>query len=66
MLMSTAKEKGILSFVYVFLIHSVVDFDSPDDVATAIRKLDGTELKGNRVRLTEDPVRDHPKIKLTF
>jgi len=35
----------------------VVDFEGPEDVANAIRKLDGTELKGKRVRLSEDPVR---------
>jgi len=35
----------------------VVDFESPDDVANAIRKLDGIELKGKRVRLSEDLVR---------
>jgi len=32
----------------------VVDFESNDDVANAIRKLDGIELKGKRVELSED------------
>jgi len=33
-----------------------VDFESPDDVANAIRKLDGADLKGKRVKLSEDLV----------
>lgn len=35
----------------------VVDFESFEDVANAIRKLDGVELKGKKVRLSEDAVR---------
>lgn len=47
------------------LICRVVDFESSDDVANAIRKLDGTELKGKKVRLSEDPVHfDFPYFDL--
>ena len=34
-----------------------MDFESSEDVANAIRKLDGTELKGKQVKLSDDPVR---------
>jgi hypothetical protein len=34
----------------------IVDFETAEDLANAIRKLDGTELKGNVVRLTDSPV----------
>ena len=34
-----------------------MDFESFEDVGNAIRKLDGVELKGKKVRLSEDAVR---------
>jgi hypothetical protein len=60
MLMLTAREEGICKFC-VFN-RRVVDFESNDDVANAIRKLDGIELKGKRVKLSEDAVRHHWNI----
>jgi RNA recognition motif-containing protein len=67
--MSTATEGGKLNpehtlgtEINIFAFR-VVDFESPDDVANAIRKLDGIELKGKRVKLSEDAVRHHPKVQ---
>jgi len=57
-LMSTAMEEGTLhQFQSTNRVFSVVDLESSEDVANAIRKLDGTELKGKRIKLSEDPVR---------
>lgn len=61
----TEKERGksLLSFgIILTTFPSVVDFESADDAAGAVRKLDGTEFKGKRVRLSEDPVR--PPLRL--
>jgi len=58
MLMSTAMEGGRF-MLKNFLIFRVVDFESSDDVANAIRKLDGAEFKGKKVQLSEDPVYSH-------
>jgi hypothetical protein len=65
-LTSTEREKGIYSSlldVILIIFSRVVDFESSDDVTNAIRKLDGSELKGKRVRLTDDPVRHLPPPK---
>jgi len=58
MLTSTAMEGGTFR-VKILLIPRVVDFESSDDVANAIRKLDGAEFKGKKVQLSEDPVHSH-------
>ena len=53
--MWTAKELGIYHFDVSN--YSIVDFETAEDLANAIRTLDGEELKGNRVRLSDSPVR---------
>lgn len=53
-----------LSLSFHPLTCRVVDFESSDDVANAIRKLDGSELKGKRVRLSEDAV--HTALVRTY
>jgi hypothetical protein len=60
MQMLTAREEG--NFTACVFNSRVVDFESNDDVANAIRKLDGIELKGKRVKLSEDAVRHHWNI----
>jgi hypothetical protein len=55
MLIGTVK--GTSPFYYDTNVCSVVDFEAAEDVANALRKLDSQELKGQRVKLHEDPVR---------
>ena len=39
-----------------FLKYSVVEYASRDDMKNALRKLDGTELNGRKLRLIEERV----------
>lgn len=36
------------------MVYRVVEFASYSDMKSALEKLDGTELNGRRIRLTED------------
>ena len=37
-------------------VHSVVEYASREDMKNAIRKLDGTELNGRKLRMIEERV----------
>lgn len=48
----------LLSFsetlVFFLMVYRVVEFASYSDMKSALEKLDGTELNGRRIKLTED------------
>lgn len=41
-------------FLYFIMVYRVVEFASYSDMKSALEKLDGTELNGRRIKLTED------------
>ena len=50
-------EEGLKIYIYVrvhTLVCSVVEYANHDDMKNALRKLDGVELKGRKLRLIED------------
>ena len=40
--------------LYVYIVFRVVEYATYDDMKNAMRKLDGAELNGRRLKLTED------------
>lgn len=41
-------------FLNFIMVYRVVEFASYSDMKSALEKLDGTELNGRRIKLTED------------
>ena len=73
MLMPTnsALEKGKLSCQVLIIFHpvttsSVVEYANYDDMKNALRKLDGVELKGRKLRLIEDSKGSKKKYTHTY
>jgi RNA recognition motif-containing protein len=54
------RGKGYKFYRYRPITYRVVDLESSADIANAVRKLDGIEFKGQKVRISEDPVPQPP------